>query len=42
MNEKEEISITQSILNLFEKSTKLKLTPKSLINYLSFGYLFND
>ncbi|CAK58154.1 unnamed protein product (macronuclear) [Paramecium tetraurelia] len=42
MNDKEEISITQQILNLFEKSTKLKLTPKSLINYLSFGYLLND
>ncbi|CAD8121757.1 unnamed protein product [Paramecium sonneborni] len=41
-NKKYGMNITHSILNLFEKSSKLKLTPKSLINYLSFGYLLND
>ncbi|CAD8111553.1 unnamed protein product [Paramecium sonneborni] len=42
MNQKDEISMTESILNLFEKSKKIKLTSKSLINHLSFGYLLND
>ncbi|CAD8200045.1 unnamed protein product [Paramecium pentaurelia] len=42
INDKDQIVITQQILNLFEKSTKLKLTLKQLINYISFGFLFDN